>query len=344
MDFDLNLLRVLVNLDDTRNVTRAAQQLGMSQSGFSTALNRLRLQFEDTLFVRTSKGMEPTPRAREMVGTARAVLGQVRTGILADPQFDPATTQTEFRLVMADVAEIVFLPRLIRHLAVHAPHASVRCFPLPTSQLEAAMEAGEADLAMGYFPDLNKQVFFHQRLYMHTFACVMRADHPHAQTHLSLKDFESLDHALVSSPARSTDLVDRFIERKGIHRHVVLRTPHYMSLAAVIAESELVATVPLAAGMSVARSGAIRLVRPPFDPPRFAVQQHWHRLYRHDTRNQWLRAQVSQLFNEQSDEWRAVEQSMYGGETIRRRAAPSRISSPGGQRPAQRRSVGANKV
>jgi DNA-binding transcriptional LysR family regulator len=321
MEFDLNLLRVLVSLDDTRSVTRAAQQIGMSQSGFSTALNRLRLQFEDTLFVRTSGGMEPTPRAREMVGTARAVLGQVRTGILADPQFDPATTQTEFRL----------------DLAVHAPHASVRCFPLPTSQLEAAMEAGEADLAMGYFPDLNKQVFFHQRLYMHTFACVMRADHPHAQTRLSLKDFESLDHALVSSPARSTDLVDRFIERRGIHRHVVLRTPHYMSLAAVIAESELVATVPLAAGMSVARSGAIRLVRPPFDPPRFAVQQHWHRLYRHDTRNQWLRAQVSQLFNEQSDEWRAVEQSMYGAPTPIRR----RISKPGGQRPAQRRGAGA---
>ena len=61
MDFDLNLLRVLVSLDDTRNVTRAAQQLGMSQSGLSTALNRLRLQFEDTLFVRTAGGMEPTP-------------------------------------------------------------------------------------------------------------------------------------------------------------------------------------------------------------------------------------------------------------------------------------------
>lgn len=319
MEFDLNLLRLLVALDDTRSVTRAAHLLGMSQSGFSTALNRLRRQFDDTLFVRTGNGMEPTPRARAMAATAREVMGQVRTGILANPDFDPATTTTEFRLAMADVAEIVFLPRLIPHLARHAPHASVRCFPLPSSQLEGAMESGEADLAMGYFPDLNKQVFFHQRLYLHTFACIMRADHPLAHTRLSLKDFESLSHAQVSSPARSTDLMERFIERKGIRRRIVLRTPHYMSLARVIAASDLVATVPLAAGMSVARSGAIRLVRPPFDPPRFAVQQHWHRLYRHDARSLWLRAQISQLFNEHSDEWREVEQSMYGRRAVGRK-------------------------
>lgn len=310
--FDLNLLRVLVALDRTHSVSRAAEALDMSQSGFSTALARLRTRFGDALFVRTPAGMEPTPRARQMIETARAVLGQVQDGIIAPPVFEPATARTEFRLAMADVAEIVFMPRLLHHLQQHAPHARVSCGPLAADELVIAMEAGTIDLALGYFPDLSAQAFFHQRLYTHTYACMVRRDHPLSAARLTEKSYAAAGHAVVSSPARSNTLFEQFLQGRGIERRVVLSTPHHLSLPAIVSRSDLLATVPLAAGALFAELGTVELIRLPFKPPSFAVQQHWHRLYHHDPRNSWLRAQVAGLFNDVTDEWIDIESRLYG--------------------------------
>lgn len=321
--FDLNLLRVLAALDRSGNVSRAAEALGMSQSGFSTALARLRTRFGDQLFVRTANGMEPTPRARQMIETAHAVLSQVQQSILAPPVFDPATSHTEFRLAMADVAEIVFMPRLLRHLQTHAPFARVSCGPMLTPQLVDAMEAGSVDLALGYFPDLGAQAFFHQRLYTHTYACMMRSDHPLVGSRLTEKSYAAAGHAVVSSPSRSTVLFEQFLQNRGIERRIVLTTPHHLSLPAILAQSDLIATVPLAAGARFAELGGIELIRLPFKPPSFAVQQNWHRLFNQEPRNRWLRQQVALLFNDATDEWIGIENRLYGKE-LRQRPYPGR--------------------
>lgn len=309
--FDLNLLRVLTALASTRNVTNAAEALNMSQSGFSTALSRLRRQVDDVLFVRTPAGMMPTPRAQEMIGVAQAVLAQVNERILEQPRFDPLTTQTEFQLAMADVAEVVYLPRLIKHLLVVAPHARVTSSYLEPEALRVAMAAGKIDLAIGYYPDLLSQAFFKQRLYTHTFACLMRRGHPLEGKRLTVSDYAYAGHAAVASPARSNELIERFLEQRGIQRRIVLRTPHHLSLPAIVEGSDLLATVPLAAAVRFARDGRIRLQRLPFQPPKFSVQQHWHRLVHKDPRSIWLRRQITALFNDASDEWRAIQHALY---------------------------------
>lgn len=320
-NFDLNLLCVLVTLERTRSVTRAADALGMSQSGFSTALARLRTRFGDALFVRTQSGMEPTPRARQMIETAQGVLLQVQDGILSPPVFDPATARTEFRLAMAAVAETVILPRLLRHLQQHAPHASVSCGLLAPDALPAAMEAGAIDLAIGYFPDLATQAFFQQRLYTHTYACMLRRGHPLAGARMTEKAYVAAGHAVVVSPARSSTLFEQFLQRRGIERRIVLSTPHHLSLPTIIEATDLLSTVPLATGARFAKLGVIALVRLPFKPPSFSVQQHWHRLYQHEPRNAWLRAQVASLFNDATDEWIETEAALYGKEMRQRPVA-----------------------
>lgn len=312
--FDLNLLRVLTALAHTRNVTNAALALGMSQSGFSTALSRLRRRVGDVLFVRTPAGMAPTPRAQKMILVAQAVLAQVSEGVLEQPLFDPLTSQTEFRLAMADVAEVVYLPRLIQHFSVHAPHVRVTSNYLEPEALQAAMAAGSIDLAIGYYPDLHSQAFFKQRLYTHTYACLMRRGHPLDGKPMTERDYVQWGHASVASPARSNELLERFLEKRGIQRRIVLRTPHHLSLPGIVEGTDLLATVPLAAGVRFAREGGIRLQRLPFNPPEFAVQQHWHRLVHKDVRNMWLRRQIASLFDEGSDEWLGIGQALYGTE------------------------------
>ena len=177
LDFDLNLLRILVALDRTRSVTRAALELNMSQSGFSTALAKLRLQVGDPLFVRARNQMEATPRALAMVDVARSMLAEVQSTFLELPVFDPAQAHVEFRLAMADVAEIVFLPRLLAHLSKIAPNVRVRSDPWLRGDLQLAMETGKVDLALtwdlGLQSDIARQTL--ARIAPHA---ILSPDHP----------------------------------------------------------------------------------------------------------------------------------------------------------------------
>lgn len=316
-DFDLNLLRVLLALDRSRHVTQAAESLGMSQSGFSTALARLRRHSGDALFVRLGGRMAPTPRAERMVATAQAVLAQVEDGILGTPEFRPMDSRTEFHLAMADVAEVVILPRLLRHLQRVAPQATVRSANHDSEALRSGLAEGRIDLALGFFPDLAGSSFVSQRFYTHTFAAMARRGHPLSQQALagqplSNADYLAVGHAAVSSPARSTGLLEGFLERRGLQRQVVLHTPHHLALPGILEQTDLLATLPLAAGARLAQLGALQLLRLPFEPPSFPVQQHWHRRVQHDARHRWLREQVASLFSEASDDWRQIEAALYG--------------------------------
>lgn len=304
---DLNLLPIAVALYEERGVSRTATRLGMSQPAVSAALAKLRKAFGDPLFIRCGRGMEPTPRAHALITPAREVLSRVDRDVLSALTFDAATARTTFTLALSDVGEMVFLPRILERLQRLAPASAVRSVSPPPSELRAGLESGAIDLAVGYFPDLDSSNFFQQRLFTHHFCCLLRADHPAARKRLSLKQFLALKHVAVRAAGRSQELFHRFLARKKIHPQVVLTTPHFMSLPAIIRRSDLIATVPHAIGMSLSESWTnIKVVLPPFlDAPHIELKQHWHRKMHHDPRNQWLRGLISQRFNQESDEWKA---------------------------------------
>ena len=303
---DLNLLPVVVVLYEERGVGKAAARLGMSQPAVSSALARLRRAFDDPLFIRTAHGMEPTPRAHALIAPARDVLARVEHNLLSGMAFNPSTTNTTFTFALSDVGEMVFLPRIIESLRHLAPLASVHSVSLPPVQLHEGLEKGEIDLAIGYFPDLEKSNFFQQRLFTHHFCGLIRADHPVTNRRLSLRQFLDLKHVAVHAAGRSQELFERFLLKKKLYPKVVLVTPHFMSLPIIIAKSDLVATVPHAIGMFFSTSSAnIKTVLLPFpDLPQINIKQHWHRRLHHDPRNQWLRSLMARLFSPESDEWK----------------------------------------
>ncbi|WP_133646956.1 LysR family transcriptional regulator [Paraburkholderia flava] len=303
-ELDLNLIPYLVAMEETRNVSRAAERLGVSQPRVSTALGRLREYFNDPLFVRTSRGMEPTPRALALIPAARDALVRIEKGMLDAQAFDPATSTHTFSIALSDVGEIVFLPRLLQLFAQRAPNANLRSVSLPHAHVERGLESGDIDLAVGYFPDLGGNNFFQQRLFTHRFICLMRSDHPFAGAPLTLAQFVASGHAVVRSEGRSQEVLEKFLEKKRIHRRAVLETPHFMSLPFILARTDLLATVPHAIGFAyVSEHASITLVEPPLDLPRFDLRQHWHRKYHNDPRTGWLRGVVGELFNDALDEW-----------------------------------------
>lgn len=302
--FDLNLLRVAVAIYDEHSVSGAAKLLGISQPATSSALARLRLAVSDHLFIKTSRGMEPTPRAMTFIALAREVLTRVSREVLSKTTFDPATTRETFTFAMSDIGEMVFLPKLLDFLGKHAPHAMVRSISSSPSEVESSLENGEVDLAIGYFPDLRKNNYYQQRLFSHYFVCLLRADHPIRGKKLSLAQFLELDHAVVRAEGRSQEIFERFLEKRRIKRNIALLTTHFMSIPMIIARSDLVVTVPHALGMFFAKSAAnIKIVEPPLKIPSFDLKQHWHRKFHNDPKIIWLRNVVAELFNDEKDEW-----------------------------------------
>ena len=309
MQQDLNLIRVLVAVAESRRLELAARTLGMTQPGVSNALRRLRAAYDDPLFVRSPQGMQPTSRAVPLIAAAREILDLHKTRMLGHAEFAPLGAQTEFRFAMSDIGEMVFLPRILEHFRVHAPHATVRCVTLAPGALSRALEEGHIDLAVGYFPDLKGTSVFQQKLFSHSFVCLVRADHPSVGKRLTRKQFLQLDHAAIHAEGRSQEVFEQYLRRKRIARRVVLHVPHFMSIPYVIAATDLIVTVPLALGTAFAAVARLKLLTPPLETPRFDLKQHWHRRVHKDPRNRWLRNQIALLFNDDTDEWKNTEVS-----------------------------------
>lgn len=303
--FDLNLLPVLVRIHDSGSVSGAATQLGLSQSAVSAALAKLRLKYGDPLFHRVGHGMQPTARMRALIEPVREALSRLDGTLTAEQEFNPRTTEHTFAFAMSDLGEMVFMPKIVRRIRQLAPRASVRSVAATAAQIERGLESGEIDLAVGYFPDLREKSFMEKHLFYHHFVCLLRANHPITATTLSLSQFLSVEHAVVYGAGRTYEIFERYLRSKKIHRHVVLETPHFMSIPFVISQSDLIVTVPHAVGIFVKRVHMnIRIAQPPVRTPRIDLKMHWHLNFQRDAKNRWLRERVSGLFTDESDEWR----------------------------------------
>ncbi len=294
---DLNLLPVFEALLRTQSVTGAGRLIGLSQPAMSYALARLREQFADPLFIRAGRVMLPTPRAQELAVPIAEVLDGLRRRVFANPTFDPALAGRAFTVCLTDVGGLVFLPALLKRLRELAPDTVLHSRQLPALELVAALETGEVDIAIGYFPDLPGSLM-QQRLYERSYVCAFREAHPEIGNELTLKQYVALDHAVVRSPVRVHETVDRALARRRMSRRVVLSVPHYIVIPSILEQTDLVSTVPAEIGAVFARFARIRMVPLPVRVPNVVLRQYWHPRYQQDAANRWLRGLVSELFAE----------------------------------------------
>ena len=292
--FDLELLLIFDEIYKTKNVTRAADNLGLPQSTVSLGLGKLREHFNDRLFSRTAKGMEPTPRAENAIEDVRRAIQAVQHALADQPVFDPAGSTREFRICMTDISEIVLVPRLLNYLREHGPGIRVDISKIsPDSPAELA--DGRVDLAVGFMPHLEAG-FYQQVLFDQHFVCLVANRHPRIGDKLSLEALRREDHVQVRSSGTGHAIVDKTLAREGIERRVVLQLPSFLGVARIVAQTELLAIVPYRYGASMAGSEDIRMLPVPVDLPSFQVKQHWHERYHADASNRWLRQAIADLF------------------------------------------------
>ncbi len=288
---DLNLLVALDALLAERSVTRAAERVGLSQPAMSRALGRLRALFGDRLLVRTSAGLVPTPRAEALAPRLRAVLAEVGR-IVQAPSFDPARMRDTARIAMPDYLSILLLPALLRRLEREAPGLDIVLAP-PRATTLAELEAGELDLAIGNFPDVPAG-FYGNTVMTERFACLMRRGHPALTGPLTPQVYAGLRHALITiRDDRSPGTVDEALARLGLARRIALRVPNFLAAPLIVAETDLVVTLPLRLAQWLAGRADVQVLEPPLDLGSFSMTQLWHERRRDDAEHAWLRTTVT---------------------------------------------------
>jgi DNA-binding transcriptional LysR family regulator len=248
---DLNLLRVFDAVMAEGSLTRAAEQLAMTQPAASHALKRLRTAVDEDLFVRTAFGMRPTARAEALWPQVRGALAQLQ-GALAPGGFDPRMDIANFRLAMADSTATMLIPGLVGAIESADARANIRVLPLTTRDPRHLLEEDEADCAIGYFPGVIAAIVAegqdatlrHRRLYTTQYVCVMRHGHPLSEGELTLEAFVDAHHLLVSFSGRAYGFVDEALAALGRQRRIVLTVNQFATAGIVVSQSDLLTVLP----------------------------------------------------------------------------------------------------
>lgn len=238
---DLRLLVVFDALLTEGSVTRAAERLGLSQSAVSNALNRLRLLFNDRLFLRTADGMRPTPRAIEISNPIQLALRQIEEA-LEPTTFEASDPDWTFHLAFSDHASVVLLPLLIEHVSRVAPRVTLNILSRPNEELPALLDKSEIDLAVGVLPQLPRR-FKHMTLFEDRYLCMMRKEHPLADRPITLNEFLAARHLSVKPGMSDLSRVDRLLAQAGYKRHVATTVHQFLAAPAIVSRSDLIVLV-----------------------------------------------------------------------------------------------------
>lgn len=291
---DLNLLPVLDALLRHRSATLAARELNLSQSALSSALTRLRAVLGDELFVRTGRGLRPTPRASELAEPVAEVLMQVRDRILQGEPFDPASATRVFTLAHTDVGAYVLWPRIVRAVRQAAPGVQLRLQVLGMDQLAPALAEGQVDLAIGSFPDLP-QSLFQKRLFDRRYVALVDRGHRLAATTLSLAQFAQTPQIVVRGGSGVQELIGQSLQQQGLRREDVTELPSYLMIPPMLAGSGFLAVMPGQLAEVFMAQGMFSRLELPMATPVSTIRMYWHRRLQLDAGSQWLRALVADL-------------------------------------------------
>lgn len=301
---DLNLLVYLDILLQEGSVTKAAQQLGITQPAMSNGLRRLRELFNDPLLVRTSEGMTATDRALELRPIIREALAKLEVALQPQQEFNAKVSNRVFRIMVSDYAESTLVPELVNRLRTVAPDIILDVLT-PSDVTFKDVEAGKVDMAINRFDEMPQS--FHQTtLWSDDFVCLINPDHPGAQ-HFDLEAYLASKHIWVSKTGMGAGVgidpdkvirlgwVDNALAKLGHKRKISVFTRHYQMPALLALNNDLVVTLPRKVADMQAAAASLIIKKPPFDIPPFELKMAWSPLLQHHQAHRWLRRTIVEV-------------------------------------------------
>jgi DNA-binding transcriptional LysR family regulator len=300
-DLDIRLLRVFLEIYETKNISQAAVVLGLSQPTISIHLSKLRTHFGDQLFVRSSQGMEATPFAIDLHSYAVKAVSSLEAASNLQSHFDPRRSDRTFRIATTDISHIVLLPRMLNRLGELAPHINLQISHIG-QETAGMLETGEMDIAVGFMPQLDAG-FYQQKMFKQRYLCIAAKGHGYDTTPLTVESFLKASHVRVISGGTGHFIVEKLLRDQQIQRRIALEVPNYLGLLEIVARTQLLAIVPEGLTRAIKPEDGLHVLELPrqISLPEYHVKQHWHERNHRDPAHRWLRRAITDLFLDRQD-------------------------------------------
>lgn len=304
---DLNLLVYLDVLLREKNVTRAANQLNITQPAMSNGLKRLRDLLNDPILVRTSDGMVPTERARELAPVVRGVLLTLEETLQPNKDFEPLHSQRVFRIMASDYAASTLIPALLKKMRLLAPHTSLDIMT-PSDVTFHDVENGKVDMAINRFDQLPQS--FHQKtVWRDSFSCLINVQNP-VLKNFNLDSYLKAQHIWVSKTGFGVGVgmdpkdvqklgwVDEALAKLGKQRSISVFTRNYHVAMHLAVGIDLIATLPSRAAKLYEKDPTMAIMDPPFAIPSIELKMIWSPLLHQDASHIWFRRLIVETADE----------------------------------------------
>jgi DNA-binding transcriptional LysR family regulator len=297
---DLNLLVALEAVLEERNLTRAAERVGMTQPAMSGALARLRKVIGDDLLIRVGRGYVLSPVGGELLPTVREAMAQVQRTLGASRAFDPATSTRRFTISVSDYALFVIGTRLERRLAEIAPGVEVAFDHIPPPD-ELGTHLLRRDLIIGGakrgIPGQRRAIFRDR------YVCVVSdADTPLRGNRASQEELEALPYLSGWFGEEVKTHVDDGLAEAGIQVRCVQTAPGLLALPFLVPGTQMFAFVPERLVKHTAAQLRLRIVDTPVEVPPLVEAAHWHPLNAEEAGLRWLLDVLGEIGQELREE------------------------------------------
>lgn len=290
--FDLNLLKALVAIYEERQITAAAERLGITQPGLSHALSRLRAAFSDELFVRRRDGMEPTALAEDLYARIRPGLRQLQDGITRPDSFRPESVERTFVLGMNDYGSTVILPVLVRLMATTAPGVRLKTRHYAHGTQYEDLRSGRIDLSISVSDDYpgwaSAELLFREEARV-----VADAANPVLNGGLTIRKYAACPHVIMAPDGGDRNWVDDHLSDLGLSRTVQHAVPHFLAIPGIIRGTSMISTLPARIADTLGRDDGLTSYPLPFRAEPHQIVQIWPKRLDRDPVQRWLRASVA---------------------------------------------------
>lgn len=293
-NLDFNLLPVFRVLMEEQHLSRAAERLNLSQPAVSAALKRLRFHTDDALFVRTARGLKPTPRAIALYTKIRDGLELIEQGWQQLHQFDPCADQHHFLIATNPAVEFITTPQLMHHLRQEAPGVHLTFEADHQPDIVQRLQDGRTDLAIDFVEHSHSGLVC-EPLHQETLVVIAAKNHPRLTQGLTASLFSDLDHVTIAPRNQHGTPIEQLLGHKNLKRNICLALTSFVAVPRVVANTDLIAVVPVRMIRTSGLENQLQSFPLPFSCPEVTLQLIWHESRNRDQAHEWLRNRFKML-------------------------------------------------
>lgn len=291
---DLNLLKTFDAVMKSKSVNAAAEALNVTAPAVSHALNRLRDQYQDALFIRQGRGITPTSFALELHSEIQGPLNLLINGSKSRLVFEPKNSQRTFRISSHKDIDLLMVPTLVKYKEQHAPNITIDADieHLNEQDRQNALRNRSVDVILATVP-LTDHGYINHVLFEPELVVTASKNHPRVKEILTMEDFMNESHLMWKTQRLNTNTLDSLVIENNLpERKVAYRTGLTTTALMLASETDWLCVTSRWHAIKVAESFGLNIFPVPFETNKIPVYMTWHQTQKNDTGHQWLREAI----------------------------------------------------